>query len=129
LITGVSRPSRSDGGLALLLGLGLAADVDLERAPQDERAGGLVERLHLHQHPADVGMDDDRVSLGVGIALVGDEGPALAAVLGVGDGVLVGDLALGEALQADSEPGRVHHDEHRRRPFSGSPTSQPVALS
>ena len=27
------------GGLALLLGLRLAADVDLERAPQDERAG------------------------------------------------------------------------------------------
>ena len=45
------------GGLALLLGLRLAADVDLERAPQDERAGGLVERLGLHQHAAHVGVD------------------------------------------------------------------------
>ncbi len=57
-------------------------------------------------------MDDDRVGLGVRLALVGDEGPALAAVLRIGDGVLIGDLALGEALQADPEAGRVHHDEH-----------------
>ena len=38
---------------------------------------------------------------------------ALAAVLGVGDGVLVGDFALRQALQADAEARGVHHDEHR----------------
>ena len=68
----------------------------------------------FHQHPADVGMDDDRIGLGVRIALGLLERPALPAVRGVGCRVLIGDLALGEALQADAEPRRVHHDEHRR---------------
>ena len=45
-------------------------------------------------------MDDDRVGLGAGLALVFLERPALAAVARVGGGVLVGDLALREALQA-----------------------------
>src|SRR5205085_6615994 len=101
------------GGLALLLGLGAAGDVDLEGAPQYEGAGGLVERLHLHQHSAHVRVDDDRIGLGLRVAGVGDEGAALAAVAGIGDGVLVGDFALGEALKADAEAGGVHHDEHR----------------
>ena len=38
---------------------------------------------------------------------------ALQAVLGIGGGVLIGDLALGEALNGDAEPGLVHHHEHR----------------
>ena len=64
-------------------------------------------------------MDDDRVGLGVGLALLGAQRPALPAVLGVGDRVLIGDLALGQALQADAEPRRVHHDEHRREALFG----------
>jgi hypothetical protein len=51
--------------------------------------------------------------ISIRVALLGDEGSALAPVLRVGDGVLVGDLPLGEALQADAEAGGVHHDEHR----------------
>ena len=38
---------------------------------------------------------------------------ALEAVLGVGGGVLVGDLAERQALQADAETRLVHHGEHR----------------
>ena len=59
-------------------------------------------------------MDEQRVGLGVRVAILGLQRPALPAVLRVGDGVLIGDLALRQALQADAEPGRVHHDEHRR---------------
>ena len=54
-------------------------------------------------------------ALASGVALVDVlERPALPALAGVSGGVLVGDLALGETLQADAEPRGVHHDEHRR---------------
>ena len=88
--------------MPLLLGLRLAAQVDLQRAPQDQRARALVEGAAFHQHAAHVGVDEEVVGLGVGIAVLGLERAALAAVLGVGDGVLIGDLALREALQADA---------------------------
>ncbi len=55
----------------------------------DDRIGGLVGRLHAR----------DRA--------------ALQAVLGVLRGVLIGDLGEREALNADAEPGLVHHHEHR----------------
>ena len=38
---------------------------------------------------------------------------ALQAFLGVGGGVLIGDLGDAEALHGDAEPRRVHHHEHR----------------
>ena len=98
---------------------GLAAEVDLQRTPQDQRARGLVERLALHQHPANVGVDEQGVGLGVGIARFGLQRAPLAAVLRVGDRILIGDLGLRETLQPDAEPGRVHHDEHRRQPLFG----------
>ena len=53
-------------------------------------------------------------ALASGSRSLGAQRPALPPVLRVGDRVLIGDLALGEALEADAEPGRVHHDEHRR---------------
>ena len=37
---------------------------------------------------------------------------ALQAFLRIGDGVLVGDLGLRQALDADRQPGLVHHHEH-----------------
>ena len=39
--------------------------------------------------------------------------PALPTIAGIDHRVLIGDLALGQPLQADTEPCRVHHDEHR----------------
>ena len=107
------------GRLALLLGRGLVGEIDLERAPQHEGARALVEGFRLHQHAADVGVDEQCIGLGIRVALVGQQGAALAAVLGVGDRVLIGDFALGEALQADAEACRVHHDEHRGKPLFG----------
>ena len=40
------------------------------------------------------------------------ERAALQALLGVGRGVLVGDLGLAEPLHADAEARLVHHHEH-----------------
>src|SRR4029453_4328634 len=57
-------------------------------------------------------MDDDRVCLRVRIALGFLERAALTSLLRVGHGILIGDLALGEPLKANTEPGSVHHDEH-----------------
>jgi hypothetical protein len=58
-------------------------------------------------------VNEKSVGLGVGIAVLGPQRAALAAVLRVDDGVLISDLALRQALQADAEAGGVHHDEHR----------------
>ena len=59
-----------------VVGLGRSASsgerrtkVDQQRAPQHQRPPGLVPGLRLHQHPANVGMDDDRVRLGAGLAI------------------------------------------------------------
>src|SRR5690606_31670619 len=41
----------------------------------------------------------------------------LQAVFGVGDGVLVGHLAVAEALHAGTQPGAVHHGEHAVQPL------------
>ena len=90
-----------------------AHQVDLKRAPQHQRAAGLVPGARFHQHSANVGVDDDRVGLGTGLAFAFLQRAALAAVPRVGGGILIGDFALGEALQADAQPRRVHHDEHR----------------
>ena len=62
-------------------------------------------------------MDDDRIGLGVRVALIGDQRPALPPLAGVGQRILVGDFGLGQPLQADAQPRRVHHDEHRRQAF------------
>ena len=43
------------------------------------------------------------------------ERAALPSLLGVGRGVLVGDLGERQALHRDAEPRAVHHHEHRRQ--------------
>ena len=57
-------------------------------------------------------MVDDWVGPGVWIALGLLQRAALTAFLRVDGGVLVSDLALRQALQADAETRGVHHDEH-----------------
>ncbi len=99
------------GRLAVLLVARAVGDVGLDRRPQDQRAAGLVEGPHGHQLAADVGVDDDRVGLLVRRLGTGQRA-ALDALPGVGDGVLVGDLADRQALQADAEARLVHHHEH-----------------
>ena len=100
--------------LALLLGAGMMLQVDLQRAPQAQRAQPLGPRLGLHQHAADVGMDEQRVRLLVRLLGAGERA-ALTAILGILYGVLIGDLGDAEPLQADAEPRRIHHDEHGRK--------------
>ena len=90
------------GGEPFLLGLRLAAEIDLQRAPQDQRAGALVEGAAFHQHTADIGVDEQIVGLGLGIAILGLERASLTPILGVGDRVLIGDLTLGNALKPDA---------------------------
>ena len=70
-------------------------------------------------------------ALALGVALVLAERPALPPIFRVGRGILIGDLALREALQAHAEPRRVHHDEHRREALLGlanQPPFRPVIV-
>ena len=59
------------------------------------------------------------------------ERAALPALLGVGRGVLIGDLGNAEALDGDAEPGAVHHHEHRRKApvlFADQPALRAVEI-
>ena len=118
-MTGVSSETRSSAACRSSSS-GALRDRSTCSAPHriSARAPSL-KALRLHQHPADVGVDEQRVGLGVRIAFLGPQRAALAAVLGVGDGVLIGDLALRQPLQADAQPRGVHHDEHRRQALFG----------
>ena len=49
--------------------VGRAADeIDLQRAPQDQRTPCFIPGPGFHEHAAYVRMDDDRVGLGLGVA-------------------------------------------------------------
>ena len=85
----------------------------MQGGPEQEGAAALDDRLGVHQHPAHVGVDDDRVGRAVGVLRPGQRA-ALQAVLGEFGGGLIGGLGLGDPLHADAEPGLVHHDEHDR---------------
>ena len=52
----------------------------------------------------------------------------LQPVLGVGGGVLVGDLGLGEALHAHPEARLVHHGEHRAHALVGLADQPPLGV-
>ena len=95
-------------GLFVVAAMG---NIALERSPQHQRARGLVEGFDRQQAAAHVRMHDDRIG-----RLVGEFGSGqratLHALLGIGRGVLIGDLGEREALHADAEPRLVHHHEH-----------------
>jgi hypothetical protein len=84
---------------------------DLSAVHSTSARPAFVEGAHRHQLAADVGVDDDRIGLLVRRLRPGQRA-ALDAVLGVLRGVLVGDLADRQALQADAEARLVHHHEH-----------------
>src|SRR6516165_11890179 len=56
-------------------------------------------------------MHDDWIGRLVRILSAGERA-TLQALLGVGRGVLIGDLRQREPLNADAEPRLVHHHEH-----------------
>ena len=99
------------GRCAFLVVAGAMRDVGFDRRPQHQRAAGFVEGPHRHQRAADVGVDDDRIGLLVRRLRPGQRA-ALEAVARIVGGVLVGDLADRQALQADAEARLVHHREH-----------------
>ncbi len=66
-------------------------DVAFERRPQDQRTRRLVEGADAHQHAAHVGMHDDRVGRLLRKFRAGQRPPG-EPLLGVGCGVLIGDL-------------------------------------
>jgi hypothetical protein len=55
-------------------------EIDLERAPQAQRAQPLGQRLGVHQHAADVGVDEQRIGLFLRLLGAGQRA-ALAAVM------------------------------------------------
>ena len=91
----------------------LLGAVDRPADPGGERPAAFRLGAHAHEIAAHVGMHDDRVGRLVR-RLGARQRAALQALLGVGDGALVGGLGDAEALDADAEPLRIHHREHRR---------------
>ncbi len=83
-------------------------DVRIRGRDVGQRAGAFGQGAHRGEHAAHVGMVDDRYRLlrrAVNRA-------ALHAVLRIGDGQLIRAVRHGDALHADPEARRVHHDEH-----------------
>ncbi len=106
-IGGQQRAAR--GGKRANLGIGRAyRHVERDRGGVADRARRGGEGAHLHQHALDVGVHDDGVRA---IAFLAD-GAALAALLRVGQRLLIGAIGDPDAFEADAEPGLVHHREH-----------------
>ena len=99
------------GMLAFLLGLRLVRQVNLQRTPKAQRPKALGHRLGFHQHPANVGMNEQSVCVGRRL-LYSRQCAALATILGILHRILPCDLGNPQPLKADTKPGRVHHDEH-----------------
>src|SRR5690606_4876463 len=78
----------------------------------------------------DVGVDDDRVGGASGVFRPGHRA-ALQPFAGIGDGVLIGALGHGIALQPDAQPRLVHHGEHGAHAFvqvAQQPAARPVVV-
>ncbi|MCY1261874.1 hypothetical protein D9M69_124280 [compost metagenome] len=73
-----------------------------------DRACAFGQRAHRHQHALDVRVVDD----GDRLARRAVDRAALHALARIGHGLLVGALGHRDALYADREARRVHHDEH-----------------
>ena len=103
----------------MLLGIG-AADMDAV-----EQAGGVVghgaagfdARLHQHQHAADV-----RVLVDADQGFAGQRIAPLLAILGIGQGALVGAFAEGDALHANAGRAAFIMMNMYSRPRFGSPS-------
>ena len=76
------------------------------RGDVGERPHRLGAGPHVHQHPAHVGMIDDRSASGAA------DRPALHPLARVSDRLLVGGFRHCDALQPDIQARVVHHREH-----------------
>ena len=85
--------------------IGGAGHVERDGGVEADGAGGRRQRLHGQQHPAHVGVVDDRRAAGRRLALL--------AFSGVGERLLRRSLRHAEAFDPDAEAGVVHHGEHR----------------
>ena len=121
---GVSRPTRSAAAARASAASGVAlAPVDGGGGPVGQGAHGRDLRAHRQQHPAHVGVLDDRRPAAGAPAL----DPRFA---GVGERLLVGALGQAQTLVADGETGVVHHREHAAHAaLFGSPRRKPTAPS
>src|ERR1700722_15286908 len=63
--------------------------------------------LHRHEHALHIGTLNDR-----GHAVAAFSATALPALAGIGERLLIGAIADGYPLRADSQPGGVHHHKH-----------------
>eukprot|EP00043_Microstomoeca_roanoka_P023596 m.258898 g.258898 ORF g.258898 m.258898 type:complete len:584 (+) comp32817_c0_seq1:263-2014(+) len=109
------RRQQRDQALGLLVAQPVRA-VDQVRAPQGEGAGAFDKAFLVHQHPADIGVHDQRIGIAARVLGAGHRA-ALQPVLGIGQRVLIGDLGLRIALQAHAQTRLVHHHEHRPHPL------------
>mmetsp|Transcript_28960 Transcript_28960/g.55423 ORF Transcript_28960/g.55423 Transcript_28960/m.55423 type:complete len:256 (+) Transcript_28960:5262-6029(+) len=85
-------------------------------APQDEGAASFGEGFLIHQGASDIRMHDQRIGWSIGIFNTGDS-PALQAVFGVFNGVLIGNFRCRQALHAHAQAGFIHHGEHGTHTF------------
>jgi hypothetical protein len=106
------------GALALGPVLGAVRHVGLQRRPEHQRTGGIVESLDGQKIPADVRVDDYGIGRLLGSLGAGERAP-LQTLLRVSRRVLIRDLRLGEPLDRDAEAGLVHHHEHGVEPAIG----------
>ena len=109
---GLDHGGQQVGQRLALGGLGrvrvLLGDVEGGHRVICQRAGGFGLGPHGHQHPAHVGVPDDRDRFALGVGHVA----ALHAGAGIVAGLLVGALGDRDTLKTDAHPGVVHHGEH-----------------
>ena len=85
----------------------MAGEITGHSGGEGEQAHGVARCRDVKQHPLDVGMTGDRPRIGRADA-------ALTALRSECCRLLQCPLADRDTLQADRDPGRVHHAEHRR---------------
>ena len=99
------------GAVMRLLALGAVRRVESLGGEVADAAGGRRVGLHDQQHALHVRVGDDGAD-----RLGRAGGAALAALAGIVERLLERGLGHAHALQADIEPGRVHHREHAGQP-------------
>ncbi len=104
---GVSNAARLAAAVRSASVGGVVGKVERNAGQVADPARGVDVGLHRHQHALHVRTLDDR---GHAFALFG--AAALPALAGISQRLLIGAVADGHPLRADSEPRGVHHHEH-----------------
>jgi hypothetical protein len=109
LAIGVSSSSKS-AARARAAPSGVLGQVGVARGAHQQRQAADHDRPLAQQHAAHVGVLGDRHRRRARV--LGAQRPALRALARVGHGLVVGDRRGGDAVDADHDPGLVHHLEH-----------------